>query len=399
MICCNQPQNFTCYDSVDEIPEAIWQQLGCTENLYFNPKYLSAIATNNLDVQFRYLFLFDENGEAISFATIQIVKFYLDSVQNSMQSVVEKIKHFGRKLGVINPEKPFKILLCGNAFVSGEHGIFIKNNQDKRIIIKELAKSVVQYVNSQHELKNEVSAYMLKDFEAESLDITDELHDYNFYSFKVEPNMQLQIDVDWQTFDDYLASLKTKFRVKARKAIAESAKLEVKAISTENVDFFLLKMQELYKKVADASSFNLGDFSIETYKTLKQNLGEDYFVDVYCLGDTIVGFMSGVRNQNALDAHFVGIDYQLNRKYYIYQRMLYDYIKKAINEQVSVLNFGRTASEIKSSVGAEPQHLTIYLRHKQSIPNQILKLFLKRISPTPFRQNTPFKAKNLVTEV
>ena len=96
-------------------------------------------------------------------------------------------------------------------------------------------------------------------------------------------------------------------------------------------------------------------------------------------------------NQNSLDAHFVGIDYQFNKTYAIYQRMLYDYISLAIEHKMKTINFGRTASEIKSSVGAVPQDLTIYLRHKNSIPNRILSVFLKKIQPTEFHQKKPFK--------
>ena len=56
-----------------------------------------------------------------------------------------------------------------------------------------------------------------------------------------------------------------------------------------------------------------------------------------------------------------------------------------------MLNFGRTASEIKSSVGAEPQDLTVYIRHKKTIRNKFLKLFLLKIQPSEFNQKFPFK--------
>jgi hypothetical protein len=71
--------------------------------------------------------------------------------------------------------------------------------------------------------------------------------------------------------------------------------------------------------------------------------------------------------------------------------MLYDYIQIAIAKKLKTLNFGRTASEIKSSVGAKPQDLTMYLRHKKGITNKIVKLFLQYIQPSPFRQHFPFK--------
>ncbi len=60
--------------------------------------------------------------------------------------------------------------------------------------------------------------------------------------------------------------------------------------------------------------------------------------------------------------------------------MLYEYIRIGISKKLKTINFGRTASEIKSSVGAIPQDLTMYLRHKKTIKNKILKLFLHKSS-------------------
>ena len=62
--------------------------------------------------------------------------------------------------------------------------------------------------------------FLLKDFINESLFITDELKEFNYHPFSVEPNMVFNIDENWKTFDDYLAAMKTKFRVKAKKALS-----------------------------------------------------------------------------------------------------------------------------------------------------------------------------------
>mgnify|MGYP000703922564 FL=1 len=221
--------------------------------------------------------------------------------------------------------------------------------------------------------------------------ITNELKDYGYHPLSVEPNMILHLDKDWLNFDDYLQALKTKFRVKAKKALQLSKPLKIENISLENIENHLPKMTHLYEKVATNASFNLADFNLETYKDFKEKLGDNYMLKTYWLNDNIVGFMSGIINNNSLDAHFVGIDYQQNRTYAIYQRMLYDYVEIAIQKKVNHINFGRTASEIKSSVGAEPQDLTMYVRHKKSITNKILKLFLQRVQPTPFQQKFPFK--------
>ncbi|MDX8552512.1 peptidogalycan biosysnthesis protein [Tenacibaculum sp. 1B UA] len=337
--------------------------------------------------------MFDEKKEAIAFATIQLVDFYLESVQNDLQSVVEWIRCMGRKLHLLSPQKPFKILTCGNTFVSGEHGIFIKPNQDKKQIVKQLAKAIVAF---EKDISKEIiDAFMLKDFVNESLFITDALHSVGYNSFNVDPNMMLTLDDNWNTFDDYLAVLKTKYRVKAKKALQKSRDLRTEEVTIDSLKQLLPNMTLLYKNVSNKASFNLGYFNIETYISLKENLKDDYVIKVYWLGDKLVGFLSGIKNQNSLDAHFVGIDYTVNKSYAIYQRMLYDYILLGIDNNIKTINFGRTASEIKSSVGATPQDLTIYLRHRKSIPNRILSLFLNRIKPTEFRLIKPFKTKKV----
>jgi len=206
--------------------------------------------------------------------------------------------------------------------------------------------------------------------------------------------MVLTLDENWQNFDDYLASMKTKFRVKARKAYKQSSAIRIEEVTKEDLVNQLPQITALYKKVASNADFNLGDFNLETYTKLKEKFGENYILKTYWLNHKIVGFISGIINQNSLDAHFVGINYELNREYAIYQRMLYDYIEIAISKKLKTINFGRTASEIKSSVGAEPRDLTMYFRHKKSITNRILKLFLQRIQPTPFQQKFPFKNAN-----
>ncbi len=388
MICCTNTNTALFFSSIDEIPSQIWEDLGCTENIYFHPNFLKSVENNHPEIIFSYIVLVDKQNKPTAFASLKIIDFYINSIKNDF----EFLKDIGRKLHVFPDKKPLKLLICGNTFVSGEHGIFIKENQDKKAIIKELAESINHFVNSDRKLKKQIDVFLLKDFAKESLFITNELKDFKYHTFSVEPNMQLQLQDNWQNFDDYLTSMKTKFRVKAKKAFKQSVNIRIEEVTLKNIAQKLPEMTALYEKVASNAAFNLGTFNLETYRNLKEIFGDDYILKSYWLDDKIVGFISGVINKESLDAHFVGIDYQLNREYAIYQRMLYDYIEIAISKKIKIINFGRTASEIKSSVGAVPQDLTMYLRHKKTITNKILKLFLQRVQPTPFQQKFPFKA-------
>ena len=389
---CSNTNNALFFSSIDEISDETWRNLACETNVYFQRSFLKSIEKNHPKIIFSYIILVDKDKNPIAFASVQIVNFYIDTIKNDLEILIRKLKNIGRKFHVIPDKKPLKLLICGNTFVSGEHGIFINQNQNKKLIIKELAKAILHFVNADKKIK--IDAFLLKDFVNESLFITDGLKDFNYHPFSVEPNMVLSLDENWQNIDDYLASMKTKFRVKARKAYKQSETIIIKDVTQEKVANQLSEMTALYKKVASNADFNLGDFNLETYIDLKEKFGENYILKTYWMNHKIVGFISGIINQNSLDAHFVGIDYQLNREYAIYQRMLYDYIEIAINKKLKTINFGRTASEIKSSVGAIPQDLTMYFRHKKSITNRILKLFLQRVQPTPFQQKFPFKNAN-----
>ena len=386
---CTNTNTALFFSSIDQISPKIWKGLQCAKNIYFNPAFLKAVEKNHPEIVFSYIVLIDKNSNPIAFATIQIVNFHIDDIKNDLELLIRKLKNIGRKLHILPNKKPLKILISGNTFVSGEHGIFIKKNQNKKIIIKELAKAILHFVNANKKIK--IDAFLLKDFRNKSLFISNELRDYNYHPFSVEQNMMLKLDENWHVFEDYLASMKTKFRVKARKAFLRSTNIKIENVTPENIDIQLPKMTALYKKVVDNADFNLGNFNLNSFKDLKKTLGNNYILKTYWLDDNIVGFISGVINQKSLDAHFVGINYELNKEHAIYQRMLYDYIEIGIEKKLNRINFGRTASEIKSSVGAVPQDLTMYIRHKKSITNKILKLFLQRIQPTPFQQKFPFK--------
>jgi len=318
LICCKNTNNALYFSSVDEIPTQIWEDLGCTKNIYFHPNFLKSLEKNHPKIIFSYIVLVDENNSPTAFASLKIIDFYL----NSIKSELDFLKNIGKKLNVLPDKKPLKLLICGNTFVTGEHGVFIKENQNKKVIIKKLAESLNHFVNSNKKLKKQIDAFLLKDFAQESLFITDELKEFKYHTFSVEPNMQLKLSDNWKNLDDYLAAMKTKFRVKAKKAFKQSLDIRIEDVTLKNISQKLPEMTALYEKVASNAKFNLGTFNLETYKHLKEKFGDDYILKSYWLEDKIVGFISGVINNESLDAHFVGIDYQKNKEYAIYQRML-----------------------------------------------------------------------------
>jgi hypothetical protein len=71
--------------------------------------------------------------------------------------------------------------------------------------------------------------------------------------------------------------------------------------------------------------------------------------------------------------------------------MLYDFVELAISKKARELRLGRTAEEIKSSIGAEPINMKLYVKHGNKISNKLLKPIIESIAPGEFELRRPFK--------
>ena len=280
-----------------------------------------------------------------------------------------------------------RVLFCGNVFLSGEYGTFLKDNEDKVETFKAIAEGVKQLSKSVKKIK----AIFIKDFENTSLSITNHLEAYDYAAMQVEPNMIITLKPEWHSFDDYKNALKSKYRVKANRADAKSEILKAQFFSEEDIQKHKNQLQELYHNTIDNADFNAQILNLDTYVHLKKAFKEKFIVKGYFLEDQLVGFLSAMQNRTHLDAHFIGIDYSNNKEFAIYPRILNDYVRLGIETKSDQINLGRTASEIKSTLGAEPMALTCYGRHKQSLPNQVLKQFIKNVHIKSFKQHQPFK--------
>jgi len=378
------------FNYVAEIPKDVWNSFSNENNIYFSKEYLTAFETHNShNLQYFYIVVFNKN-EAVSIAVIQVLEF--DFTQSNFVSNTNPfVQKAMDSISCLLKRNYVKVMICGSPFLSGEYGVLIKKGADKLLIFEHLVKGVQVILNANKYLKKWVDVILIKDFFTASLPITHQLKKHNYTAVQVDANMVLTIKDNWLTFDDYLADFKSKFRVKAKKAYKQSANLIAKDFTASEIIQYKNSITNLYTNVFTKSNFNWSALNMSTYATLKEDFPEKFIFKAYFLEDKMVGFMSGIINQDCLDAHYVGLDYQYNKSHAIYSRILYDYVQIAIDKQLKKVCFGRTAGEIKSAVGAKPQELTAYLRHKKSFANLIFKPFLKRIKPTPFEQRFPFK--------
>ena len=154
-----------------------------------------------------------------------------------------------------------------------------------------------------------------------------------------------------------------------------------------------LKINALYRNIADKSSFNLVDLNEDYFIEMKRQLGDKFrFFGYYTEGGELVGFFTTIQNGDVLEAHFLGYDESLNHSHQIYLNFLFEIIKNGIENKSKSIVFARTAHEIKSSVGAEAHDMYLYMKHENPIINRLLLYFLKILSPREdWQPRQPFK--------
>ena len=113
----------------------------------------------------------------------------------------------------------------------------------------------------------------------------------------------------------------------------------------------------------------------------------------YYLGDKLIGFSTATSFGEVLDGNFIGLDYDYNQEYAVYQRMLYDFVQHAIEIGAKQVKIGRTAEEIKSGVGAQPVEMKFYAKHRNKVTNALLRPFIQKLKPNDFNLRKPFKAE------
>ncbi|MFB1002918.1 MAG: hypothetical protein QMC70_02095, partial [Bacteroidia bacterium] len=107
----------------------------------------------------------------------------------------------------------------------------------------------------------------------------------------------------------------------------------------------------------------------------------------------LIGFSTATMFNDVFDGNFIGLDYDYNQDYAVYQRMLYDFVKQGINSGMQYVKIGRTAEEIKSGVGAQPVEMKFYAKHRNKVTNALLRPFIQNLKPSKFDQRRPFKAE------
>jgi len=207
-----------------------------------------------------------------------------------------------------------------------------------------------------------------------------------------DPFMVININDGVTSLKDYLNTFSSKYRVRAQKVLKNSQ--EIKNQSLENLppNEWIAKCAKLLNHSLQNKTVAIGQNLAELIHCYQKSLGQQFKVTGYFLEGQLVGFISYIVDDNHIHATHLGIDEKLPLNYSLYQRMMYDIIEFATKNNIKTINIGRTATEIKSTLGAKPIENSFVIFSKNSFLKLIIKIYGKYIhKPEDYVIRNPFK--------
>ena len=376
---------FKIFNTVRELPHE-WDEVSHHNHFLQTPylKVLEKSAPTNMECFFIAIF---EDDELIGTSLAQ----YLDL--NKLESFGEQDNCFKTKIrNFAFKNFASHVLFLGNNMITGQNGYTFNKEIDFKCVNDVMMQCTEAIINYFKKKKIRIHIVSYKDFYNEC---SSELKKFDFgkmHEFTAQPNMIFNLDKKWKTKDDYIASFTKKYRDQYKRAHKKFDGIEVRELSTEEVIHLERDLYQLYYHVAKNAPFNTFFLDEHHFSAFKKQCGNRFRICGYFVEGKLVGFHTLLLNGEVLETYFLGYDETVQKENMLYLNMLYNMTEFGIENGFKKIIFGRTALEIKSSIGAEPVKMSGFIFHTNKFINKYIGKIFDSLEPEfSWQQRHPFK--------
>jgi hypothetical protein len=379
--------SFNFHTTITEVPEMGW-----VDNFFLSKQYLQMMeSAQPVGMKFKYLTICIDN-EVVAFFYFQIIPF---NASNSLQVKNNNVSHKDTFNSCIKSFFSnfiqFNTLVVGNLTLTGPYAFqFHPQHLDLKTdqFLNQIIEKSIGFFNKEGE---NISLILLKDFPF--VEKKDDFYFHKkYFPFCIDPDMNFNLKNNWFNTEDYIADFTTKYRTRYNRAKKKLGNIFRKDLNLSDVIELQESMYQLYLNVAEKADFNTVYLNNNYFLELKKQLGEATHFFGYFLEDKLVSFVSMIKVGDKLEAHYIGYEPSINADRQIYLNMLYDIVDFGISNGFKKIGFARTASEIKSSVGATASQYYCYLKHTKPIINRCIPALFQYFTPVEnWKPRNPFK--------
>jgi len=372
---------FAIADSINFLDQTHWEKVTSHDSLFLSRRYLRVLENAGPDnLRPRYALIFRDK-EPVAAIAAQSVTVSMARLRSKSSKNIPLDKH------------EEKMLVCGNLLSWGMHGISFAPNVEHEPLWPAVAEAIYR-LRRVDKLFGDTAFVMVKDIPDAYASSATALSRFSYRELETEPNMVLEISPKWKSYDDYLASLTSKYRKQCKQIDkeVEAAGCTVEEIKSDEIARHAEQLHALYLQTHKNARLRLVTLPVAFLPTLAAELGDDMRFTVLKKADSLLGFVTTVKDGETAVGYYIGFDRQANADIPIYFRLLQAVIGHAISLGCTRLSLGRTALEPKARLGARPDPMRIWIRHRLPMLNLIVRGLLHTIDDheEPPERN-PFK--------
>ena len=381
----NTDYSFKIYNATTELPTS-WNDLAVS-TIFLSKDYLEVLeksSPENMICKFIGIF---ENDILIGIAISQFLNL------NMLESYGDRdkcIKTVARN--IIFRNFASHVLIIGNNMLTGQNAHALCKTIDKKKALQTLysATNELKKIFKSKGISIHITTY--KDFNKEEINNFGIQEFKKDYQFSTQPNMIFSINENWKSEQDYIDLLSKKYRDQYKRARKKAIEIEKRKLELEEIIFLEDIIYDLYFHVAKNAPFNTFFLPKNHFRVFKEIFKDKFLFYGYFIDEKLIGFNTLIKNGEVMDTYFLGYDESIQREKMLYLNMLYDMIAYSINKEFKQIVFGRTALEIKSSVGAKPAIMYGVIAHTNSYVNPFMSKIFKYLEPeTNWQERNPFK--------
>mgnify|MGYP000340698561 CR=1 FL=1 len=366
------------YLSTAELP-ADWNQVA-QSSIFLQTDYLKALEESrptNLTISYVGIFQETELVAAAFIQQIDLNQLETFGVRDSGLKIIIRDFLFKNYAG--------KLLIVGNNMLTGQHAIACRPDISQASILSYLKERVCKEYPNQH-------LEIFKDFPAEELNFFSGSSFDKSLRFTSQPSMFLSLAESWEKEKDYVEALTKKYRDQYKRARKKADGIEKRQLNLTEIIELESRIYALYVHVAKNAPFNTFFLAKNHFSCLKENMGESFRFFAYFEEGKLIGFNTLFQHDELLETYFLGYDPSIQKDKMLYLNMLYDMVGCAIVNGFKHIQFGRTAMEIKSSIGAVPVNMYGLMEHNTPLINRYLDKIFRFLEPeVTWTQRHPFK--------
>lgn len=388
---------FVIADGIGMLNQAQWDQVVGQSSFFLSRPYLRMLEQSGPEnIEPRYV-LIVEDEVPVAAVYLQIVSVSGNKLGKEKSAVKAK-NPLTLIRGALGPAARSlsaglreRVLVCGNLLSYGFHGVAFAPGCDKKELWPAIAEAIYR-IRRAEKLSGQTDFILIKDVtppEAEDIAILSHL---SYRPLETEPNMILELAAGWKNYDDYLAGLASKYRSAVRQQVLkpiEAAGCTIERIT--DLHQHAAQLHALYLQVHDKASIRPFTLPEQYFAALEEAAGANLICSVIRREGVMLGFIISLKDGAMGYGYHIGFDREAGAALPLYLRLLHASIADALDLGCTQLSFGRTALEPKAGLGAQPQAIQVWLRHRQPVMNIFVRSLLRVIPHDEAPERSPFK--------